>query len=373
MDFWSSVNMAMLAMLHDHNRELDRRADYYQKCREKISDDACEMTDLITTVFENTNTNIVPNLIWDGMKLLPLYAGYLVLRAQGGRPTREQDIMVDLFYKHLHPPISKSTFLSAARSGSGAEPLEKLVGLSDTQAGTFWRTFFKAVYISDSKSLSTFLQLFCDMVMRFSVIGNPQSQVALPVCERFLNASHKQADAVVNGPEDELDLMGEIPYREHKDRAIRLANDLAQLAGVTDQLDMDALMPLFLIATLYELLEHASGGVNAKAQMMEYIMQEGDLRHEGLSGAELYSHITARDELFQFMCSLSENMPLVLVDVAQKAERKDMMTRVLLECGGFLIGAEGAISRTFPGCGLGNYASKYWEDSMDNLYRQITE
>lgn len=373
MDFWSSVNMAMLAMLHDHNRELDRRADYYQKCREKISDDACEMTDLIEAVFEHTNTNIVPNSILDGMKLLPLYAGYLVLRAQGGRPTREQDIMMDLFYKHLHPPVSKSTLLSAARNGVGAGQLEEVVGLSDTQAGTFWRTFFKAVYISDSKSLSTFLQLFCDMVMRFSVIGNPQSQVAQPVCERFLKAAHKQADAVVNGPEDELDLMGEVPYREHKDHAIRLAKDLAQLADVTDQLDMDALMPLFLIATLYELLEHASGGVNAKAQMMEYIMQEGNLRHEGLSGAELYSHITARDDLFQFMCSLSENMPLVLVDVSHKAGRKDMMTRVLLECGGFLIGAEGTISRAFHGCGLGNYASKYWEDSMDHLQRQITE
>ncbi len=373
MDFWSSVNIAMLAMLHEHNRELDRRADYYQKCREKISDDACEMTDLITTVFGNTNTNIVPNSILGGMKLLPLYAGYLVLRAQDGRPTREQNIMVDLFYKHLHPPISKATFLSAARSGVGAEPLEELVGLSDTQIGTFWHNFFKAVYISDSKTLSTFLQLFCDMVMRFSVIGNPQNQVALLICERFLNAAHKQADAVANGPEDELDLMGEVPYWEHKDRALRLANDLAQLAGVTDQLDMDALMPLFLIATLHELLENASGGVSAKAQMMEYIMQESNLRYEGLSGSEIYSHITNRDEVFQFMNSLSGNMPLVLVDVSHKAGRKDMTARVLLECGGFLIGAEGAISRAFPGCGLGNYASKYWADSMDKLYKQIME
>lgn len=367
MDFWNSVNMAMLAMLHDHNRELDRRADYYQKCREKISDDACEMTDLITAVFGNTNTNIVPNSILSGMKLLPLYAGYLVLRAQGGRSNREQNIMVDLFYKHLQPPISKATFLSAARSGVGAESLEELVGLSNTQLGTFWHDFFKAVYISNSKTLSTFLQLFCDMVIRFSFIGNPQSQVARPVCERFLTAAHKQADAVANGPEDELDLMGEVPYWEHKDRAIQLATDMAQLSGSVDSQDMNEYMHIFLIGTLYELLKNAQGDTVKKAEMMEHILSVCHLRWNNLTGDEIFFHMEDGDELFQMFKSITENMPLLIVDVAYKAGQKEMMSRVLCECGGFLIGAEGTISKTFPGCGLGNYASAYWANCMARL------
>ena len=65
--------------------------------------------------------------------------------------------------------------------------------------------------------------------------------------------------------------------------------------------------------------------------------------------------------------SITENMPLLIVDVAYKAGQKEMMSRVLCECGGFLIGAEGTISKTFPGCGLGNYASAYWANCMARL------
>jgi len=380
-DFWDVLTFSTVMAVRDWSRDNQRRKEkttnFYQKCNEEIADAASEMFEVITAVAEQANPNYIPNEIGQGGVMLPVYAFYKVLQKQGGLPTKEQTKVMDLFFNAMSLPFSKLEFLAAVRSYNTArQSIENLVGISDLNSGKFWQLFFKSMYItqSDEKTLTKLTDKFSSIIMRFSILGRPESEVALPICEEFINSVHKQIQQCRNLPEEDIDFMGEVSFYEHYQRMRNLSIDLVHAAGDEDELDIEQLFDYFSIGILFQLVTRTTRNISVQAEMLDKAMEISGISL-GIDGYEAMKQLTESGELSDLVNNIIHIREEfggfwgIILIVAQKADREDDAMTFTKECMGYLMGIETELSKEYPYSGFGTIAKDYMVDVMGKIAR----
>lgn len=373
MDFWDHLTLVTLITVRDYYRDkekLERRArKFNQQCNKEIAGAASDLFNAITEVSEKANPNCIPNEIGTGSIILPVYAFAKVLQAQGGIPSSEQKSFLDFYFKNMSVGFSENEFLASMHSNNDTQhKMDALVGISENSVGTFWIAFFKAMYVtkSDEGTLSKVADYFSSIVVRFSILGKPQSQVALPICESFIKAIHMQIIECRKLPENDLDFIGEVPYLEHKQRITNIAMSLLYAAGEQDGLDLNQMLPIFYISMLYDMVNMASRNTHDKAGILDYAMKICSIEFE-FSGYDIYMHVENGDELGELIGIMSNRMFVIIAGLSGQAHREADGPKFTAECLGFLVGVEKQLSKEYPLSGFGDLARTYITNQTQSL------
>lgn len=373
MDFWDYLTFSTMMTIRDYYREeyarKQRAKDFYQECKEEIGSNASELFTVVSGAAQQANPNYVPDEIVQGGVLLPVYAFANVLKCQGGQPTPEQNSLLDIYFQTMSVGFPKALFIVGLRMQNDASrKLHEIVGISDSYVGSFWKAFFKSIYItkSDERILSKVSELYAAIVMRFSILGQPQSQAALPICEEFIKALHIQVIECRKLPENDIDFIGEVSFLEHKKRMDKLAMSLLYEVGDQDEIELDELLPYFYTAILYDLIQLTSRTTYDKAGILDYAIHLSAI-HTDLSGYDVYKHMEDRDDLFTLLDPLPHTIFTIVLSLAQRANKRSEGPRFISECTGFLAGIETQLSKEYPFSGFGNLARKYILDKSQAL------
>lgn len=370
-----STAMAVRDYYRDKDKQKAKQKNFYQKCNEEIADAAAELVDVISVVSTQANPSYIPNEMVNGSTTLPVYAFLKVLQKQGS-PTTEQTKLLDIFFNVMKFPFLKHEFLAAVQSNNHArQHIEDLVGISDFKSGTFWHMFFKAMYKtnSDEKTLSKVIEYFSSIIMRFAILGRPDSEVALPICEDFINAVHNQIVKCRSLPEEDLDFMGEVSYIEHYKRMKAICQSLADESGDGEVLEVDQLFVFFSIGIIYEVIKHSTRSVSDKAEMLDYIMRSLEIALD-FDGYEIIQQFQTDGGLKELIISLCElnlgergGFWEIILIMGDKANQRDMSTSFFKECISFLAGVESELSKKYHYSGFDQCAKTYMSDIMSKI------
>ena len=302
-DFWD----VLIFTTHMGIRKYYQKADmqkttpesFCRKCGEEIAGISSAMFDVISAVAAGACPNYIPDEIAQSGGMLPAYGFMKVLQAQGGVPSPEQIKLLEAFFHTAKVGFTEADFLAAVFDDNKTrQAIEDLACISDSKAGWFWQIFFKAMFKtnSDEKTLPKVAEHFSSIVARFSILGRPDSRVALPVCETFIKAIHTQIVECRRFPGDIAGTSEEIPLAEHYRRMKKICMDLAYAAGDQDNLDMEQLFSYYSIGILYQLIKKTTRCASVQAAMLDRAMKLSKIK-AGFVGVDAISQMTKGGEL----------------------------------------------------------------------------
>jgi len=378
-DFWDMLNFTIMLSVRDYYRDKasqrNKAADFYQKCTEEIADESGALFDVINDISKKANpTYDIPEIV-NGSVMLPVYGFYKVLQAQG-KPTPEQMKVLDIFFRTLTKlGFSKAKFLGAVSNNNAArQKIEDLVGISQTSMGTFWQSFFKTMYItnSDEATLQKVTEKFSAIIMHFSILGNPRSSIALEICNNFISSVHKQIVECRKLPEEEIDYIGEVHFTEHYSRMKKIAHDLVFDSGDQDKIDIDTLFCCFSIGIIYQLIKRTSRSMADQAEMLDKSMKISNINFD-IDGYQIMQEIINGGDLASTINGLVEIHPEfggfwgIMLIASERANRQDDGINFTRECMGYLVGLESELAKDYSFSGFGSIAKEYMIDIIGKI------
>lgn len=252
--FSNSIAFAVAMTLRDISYEKQRRLiktqKFYQECYDRIADDGLQAFNVVTKVVQKASRRYIPNEIGTGTTYLPLYCFALVIERQG-RVTAEQNKIMKIFFDKMSYPFSQNAFINAARTGSEISDFRKVVSISKSYAGGFWVNFFRALYKSGTqKDLQDVVDCTTSMIMRFSVLGNPESNIGSGICTSLVDSVNYQINQVRDISLKEVDWLGIIPIPDRLEEMKKFYESLIDNTDITDDIPREDLLPLLELLIL---------------------------------------------------------------------------------------------------------------------------
>ncbi|MCD8328288.1 MAG: hypothetical protein LUC25_04230 [Ruminococcus sp.] len=242
--------MTMRDMSKEKNNRLIKTQKFYQECYERIADDSHQAFNVVTKVVQRASRKYIPNEIGSGSKYLALYAFALVIERQG-RVTSEQNKIIKIYFDNMSFPFSQSAYLSAAKAGTEIGDFRKVISISRSYAGGFWVNFFRALYKSGTqKDLQDVIDCTTSMIARFSILGNPNSNLAPSICTGFVESVNYQINQVREISIKEIDWLGVIPIPDRLEKMKIFYESLIDDSNITDDISKDELLPLLELLIL---------------------------------------------------------------------------------------------------------------------------
>lgn len=252
--FSNSIAFAVAMTLRDISYEKQRRLiktqKFYQECYDRIADDGLQAFNVVTKVVQKASRRYIPNEIGTGTTYLPLYCFALVIERQG-RVTAEQNKIMKIFFDKMSYPFSQNAFINAARTGSEISDFRKVVSISKSHAGGFWVNFFRALYKSGTqKDLQDVVDCTTSMIMRFSVLGNPESNIGSGICTSLVDSVNYQINQVRDISLKEVDWLGIIPIPDRLEEMKKFYESLIDNTDIIDDVTKEESLPLLELLIL---------------------------------------------------------------------------------------------------------------------------
>lgn len=245
-----AVAMTLRDISYEKQRRLIKTQKFYQECYDRIADDGLQAFDVVTKVVQKASRRYIPNEIGTGTTYLPLYCFALVIEKQG-RVTAEQNKIMNIFFDKMSYPFSQNAFINAAKNGSEISDFRKVISLNKHYAGGFWVNFFRALYKSGTqKDLQDVVDCTTSMVMRFSVLGNPESNIGSGICSSLVESVNYQINQVRDISLKEVDWLGIIPIPERLEEMKKFYESLIDNTDITDDIPREDLLPLLELLIL---------------------------------------------------------------------------------------------------------------------------
>lgn len=242
--------MTLLDMSNEKKNRLIKTQKFYQECYERIADDSHQAFNVVTKVVQKASRRYIPNEIGTGSTYLALYAFALVIESQG-RVTSEQDKIIKLYFDNMNFPFSHSAYISAAKTGSEIGDFRKVISITRNYAGGFWVNFFRALYKSGTqKDLQDVIDCTTSMIMRFSILGNPNSNLALKICTNFIESVNYQINQAREISIKEIDWLGVVPIPDRLEEMKIFYESLIDNSDITQDVSKDELLPLLELLIL---------------------------------------------------------------------------------------------------------------------------
>jgi hypothetical protein len=386
MDMWDSLTLATVLAIRDDYCDMEeqvkydarQRQRYLQKCIDDFVDSAVSLIDTVYVVCKQANPGACPREIIDGVNILPVYIFMKVLRAQGGNPSSNQSNVIDVYFEKFDVGFQKHEFINSLHSNNNArQQMKALLGISETFVGTFWIALFKAMYVTKSKeeTLKKIMNHFTTAIVRFAVLGHVQEYVITTICEKFVNAIHKQIVECRKLPESQIDFFGEASPNEHMRRMSDIAFNLYNLAGDPDDPEMEQTFPLFVAGMLRGFINLSSLPKDEKSKLLDKFMQrfsiEVKLGEIHFSGSMIFAESHESSNFQQVIRSmqglLGQIIPIVFQSIliySTKAKRDNDSMAFMTACTGFLLGVEKELANDYPYYGFGRLSGKYISDEL---------
>lgn len=280
-DFFAITSaIAIRDYFRDKDKEREKIAKYYNQIYKEISRESSRFLDAVEDIINSVGVRTFPHVIRDGIALMPIYAFYRVLENQVASPTKEQHQLMDVFFKSLTLPFDKSELISAARGRGRAKTiLNDTVGVSKGYVGAFWRELFKMIYASEFSEdvVRSITDPFTSIVMRFSILGTRNSDVALPICQDFVVNMYDQISEHYSKSDDDYDFYGAVPFLQHKKNVESLVTTIDHCVDDPEAPNATFSLPYFLSICLKDIIDLSSAPVYKKIEMLDEIMKLSDI------------------------------------------------------------------------------------------------
>jgi len=263
--------MTLRDMANEKNTRLFKTQKYYQECYERIASDSHEAFNTVMKVAKKASRCYTPSELASGSTYLPLYCFALVIQKQG-RITTEQSKIVKMYFDNMTYPFSQSAYLNAARTGSELGDFRKVISISRSYAGGYWVNFFRALYKSGTQQdLQSVVDYATSMIMRFSVLGNPNSTIANDICSTFVDSANYQINEVREITLKEIDWLGIIPIPDRLEEMKIFYESLIDNSNITEAMSKEELLPLLemlILNSICDVVMMTKQPKSIKIQMM---------------------------------------------------------------------------------------------------------
>lgn len=304
--FSDALAFAVAMTVRDMSREKEKRLiktqKFYQECYEKIASDSERAFNIVSKVVTKASRRYIPNEIASGSTYLALYAFALVIERQG-RVTKEQSKIIRIYFNNMSFPFSESAYLSAARTGGEVGNFRNVISISKSYAGGFWVNFFQALYKSGTqKDLQDMIDYTTSIIMRFSILGNPDSNISNAICQNFIDSVNYQINQVREISIKEVDWLGVIPIEDRLKEMKFFYEDLIDRSNITNDISKEELLPyleLQILNCICDVVMMTKQPKSVKLRMMNDAVRLSGI-HTGVTPEQYVREIANNTEMGQF-------------------------------------------------------------------------
>ena len=284
-------------------------------------------------------------------KELPLYAFYQVIREHGGRPTQEQGYLLELFCKQFKLPYNDIDLLLAVNAPN--ELRQRLEGVFALPEGGFWKVLLLALQGKPQAEavLDTLVQRYGDIVMRYSLLGDPDSEAPVVIMNQLVDYLN---DWLMQHPVEEADVEKTVDYVTAYQRMTQAYEEAASAVNAeAEGLPVTDLYIYFVMGLIQKLLQPAKLSLNDKADIIDGVIRSCNVPVE-LSGMSILESILAKDEIGGSIEMMTEfgpehgNLWQIMQAMAVKCGKIYLITDFLENSSLFMTGLEKAIQIEYP-------------------------
>lgn len=297
-----AVAMTVRDMSREKEKRLIKTQKFYQECYEKIASDSERAFNIVSKVVTKASRRYIPNEIASGSTYLALYAFTLVIERQG-RVTKEQSKIIRIYFNNMSFPFLESAYLSAARTGGEVGNFRNVISISKSYAGGFWVNFFRALYKSGTqKDLQDMIDYTTSIIMRFSILGNPDSNISNAICQNFIESVNYQINQVREISIKEVDWLGVIPIEDRLEEMKFFYEDLIDRSNITNDISKEELLPyleLQILNCICDVVMMTKQPKSVKLRMMNDAVRLSGI-HTGVTPEQYVREIANNTEMGQF-------------------------------------------------------------------------
>lgn len=377
--FSNSIAFAVAMTLRDISYEKQRRLiktqKFYQECYDRIADDGLQAFNVVTKVVQKASRRYIPNEIGTGTTYLSLYCFALVIERQG-RVTAEQNKIMKIFFDKMSYPFSQNAFINAARTGSEISDFRKVVSISKSYAGGFWVNFFRALYKSGTqKDLQDVVDCTTSMIMRFSVLGNPESNIGSGICTSLVDSVNYQINQVRDISLKEVDWLGIIPIPDRLEEMKKFYESLIDNTDITDDIPKDELLPLLellILSSICDVVMMTKQPKSVKLQMLNEAVALAGIQ-TGVTPEEYITNVANQtDEGNYFKQMFAAGPPLgmtwrIIILMGDKSNKMDEAIGITNDILSILLQIENYLDEKYHFLGADSIAKDYIMHILEQL------
>lgn len=373
--------MTLRDMSKEKNNRLIKTQKFYQECYERIADDSNNAFDVVSKVVQKASRCYMPNEIGSGSTYLPLYCFALVIERQG-RVTSEQSNVIKIYFNHMSFPFSQSAYLNAAKAGLEIQDFRKVIGISKSYAGGFWVNFFRALYKAGTqKDLQDVIDATTSMIMRFSVLGNPNSTLAESICRNFVESVNYQINQVREIGLNEIDWLGVIPIPDRLEEMKIFYESLIDNSNITEDIEKEELIPLLellIMNCICDVVMMTKQPKSVKLQMMKEAVALSGIQTE-VTAEEYVRHIANNTDMGVYYKQMfSAGSPLgaiwqMILIMGGQTNRTDEALAITNDILSILLQVENYLDEKYNFLGAESIAKNYMLHIMEQLVAKCNE
>lgn len=305
-----------------------------------------------------------------GAKELVLYAFYEVLHEQGGRPTQEQNHLLEVYCRQLQLPYNEMDFLLAVNFENGIR--QHLEGLFKQPDGSFWAALWPLLRTSGEAEeiLNSIVQLYGDIVMRFSLLGDPDSEAPMVIMNQMIDHLNRKLAEELPQKEQEMPMADYVKAYQAMTKAYE--ETAAESRAAEDGLPVRDLYIFFILGLIHRLLRPAKLSLTDKAAIIDGVIRSCQMQVE-LSGMSILESIYSKDEIGGSIQMMTEfgpehgNLWQIMQAMAVKCGQLHRLTTFLEGASLFMEGLEQTILKEYPGAIQPGKAAEYMNEAAEAL------
>lgn len=294
--------MTLRDMSDERETRLFKTQRYYQELYERIAKDYNKAFDIAAKTAYKASRRYIPKEISSGSMYLALYCFALVIKKQG-RVTAEQNKILKIYFKNFRfygVPFSQNEYINAVKNGYELGDFREVISISKSYAGKYWVSLFRVLYKSGTQEdLQKVVDCVNSMIMRFSLLGNPDSTLYEDICRNFVESVNYQASVAKEIGIKEIDWLGIVPISERLNEMKKFYEGLIDSSNVTETVSKEELLPcleLLVLNSICDIVMLTDKSMSIKIQMMNDAYNLSGIKTD-VTPKEYLEHINNNTEL----------------------------------------------------------------------------
>ena len=357
--------MTMRDMKMEKEKKLIKTQKFYQECYEKIAEDSQQAFSVVCKVVEKASRRYIPEEIKDGSIYLALYAFSLVIEQQG-RIHSKQNKIVKIFFDNIDYSFSKEAFLNSAIMGTEVGNFRKVISITKNCAGSFWVTFFRALYKSGTQEdLQEIVDYMVSIIMRFSFLGS-SNNITKDICSNFVDSVNYQINHVSEISWNEIDWFGVIPIPDRLEKIRNLYEGLVDDTDITDEIsktDLMSMLEYLLLNCICDVVLMIKQPESIKRQMLNEAVAFVGI-HPEVNPEQYVKEIKNDTEIGRSYKEMFSSNPLgsvwsIIFTMGGKTDRKDDAIAITVSIFSILLQVENKFVEKYHFLGKENIVQDY--------------
>ncbi len=215
--------------------------------------------------------------------------------------------------------------------------------------------------------------------MKFSILGNPNSNISLDICDNFIREANHQIQNCMSIPVTEIDWLGVVPVEDRISSMLETYKYLLSHTDITETVDEDMLMELFDVLFLHCIFDIVV--LTKKPNSVKLQMVNESLKFIGvtpvISPQQYIKDIATQDSagaIYHQMFAVHPecgNFWKILLTMFNLSNRGDALTPFLNDLMSVLIQVEQFLVEKYRFLGTEQIVSKYSTNLIEGILAEI--